>query len=115
VIGEKLNLKDCWTDATYRHSRIPGWAALILLMPLAVTSTDRMVRRVGAERWKLLHRLVYLAVGLAVAHVAWTDFEYQAGYHRTKNVLVPFLILMLLRLLPLSSWRQKLKGTVLRA
>jgi methionine sulfoxide reductase heme-binding subunit len=110
VIGQKLNLKDCWTDATYQHSRIPGWAALILLIPLAITSTDGMVRRVGAKRWKLLHRLVYLAVALAVGHVAWTDFENQTDYHRTKNALVPFLILMVLRLLPLSSWRQKLKG-----
>jgi sulfoxide reductase heme-binding subunit YedZ len=112
VIGQKLNLKDCWTDARFQHSRFPGWAALILLVPLAITSTDAMVRRVGAKRWKLMHRLVYLAVALAVAHVAWTDFEYQADYHRTKNVLIPFVILMLLRVLPLSSWRQKLRAAI---
>jgi ferredoxin-NADP reductase/DMSO/TMAO reductase YedYZ heme-binding membrane subunit len=36
-----------------------GAAALVMLIPLAVTSTDRMVRRLGARRWKLLHRLSY--------------------------------------------------------
>jgi sulfoxide reductase heme-binding subunit YedZ len=112
VIGQKLNLKDCWTDAIFQRSRFAGWAALILLVPLAVTSTDGMVRRVGAKRWKWMHRLVYLALALAVAHVAWTDFEDQTGYHRTKNALIPFLILMSLRALPLSSWRQKLSTAI---
>lgn len=108
VIGQKLSLEDCWTDATFQHSRIAGWAALILLAPLAITSTDGMVRRIGAKRWKLMHRLVYVAVALAVGHVAWTDFEYLADYHRTKNALIPFAILMLLRVLPLSAWRRRL-------
>lgn len=112
VIVEKLDLKACWTDAMFQHSRIPGWAALFLLVPLALTSTDGMVRRFGAKRWKLMHRLVYLAGALTVLHVVWRDAEYQADYHRTKKALLPFAILILLRLLPLSSWRQKLKAAL---
>jgi sulfoxide reductase heme-binding subunit YedZ len=48
-----------------------GFAALVLLVPLAVTSTDRWVRRLGYLRWKRLHRLVYLAALLGVLHFVW--------------------------------------------
>jgi glycine betaine catabolism B len=45
-----------------------GLAALLLMVPLAVTSTNAMVSRLGARRWKMLHRLVYLAAGLGALH-----------------------------------------------
>ena len=47
-----------------------GFAALLLLLPLAVTSTKGWIRRLG-KRWTQLHRLVYLAAILAVLHFAW--------------------------------------------
>ncbi len=45
-----------------------GTAALVLMIPLAVTSTDGMVSRLGARRWKQLHRLAYLIVICGVVH-----------------------------------------------
>jgi ferredoxin-NADP reductase/DMSO/TMAO reductase YedYZ heme-binding membrane subunit len=45
-----------------------GFGALLLMVPLAVTSTDGMVSRLGAKRWKLLHRLAYAVVLGAVVH-----------------------------------------------
>jgi ferredoxin-NADP reductase/DMSO/TMAO reductase YedYZ heme-binding membrane subunit len=45
-----------------------GAGALILMGPLALTSTDGMVTRLGAKRWKRLHRLAYLIVIGAVIH-----------------------------------------------
>jgi ferredoxin-NADP reductase/DMSO/TMAO reductase YedYZ heme-binding membrane subunit len=45
-----------------------GFGALLLMVPLAVTSTDGMVSRLGAKRWKLLHRLSYAVVFGAVVH-----------------------------------------------
>jgi methionine sulfoxide reductase heme-binding subunit len=47
-----------------------GFAALLLLTPLAITSTKGWMRRLG-KRWKRLHGLVYLAVPLAVLHFVW--------------------------------------------
>jgi sulfoxide reductase heme-binding subunit YedZ len=47
-----------------------GFAALLLLVPLAVTSTNKMMRRLG-KRWKKLHRLVYVISLLAVWHYYW--------------------------------------------
>lgn len=48
-----------------------GFAAFVLLVPLAVTSTNAMVRRLGARRWQALHRLVYGIAVLGVIHFWW--------------------------------------------
>ena len=45
-----------------------GFGALVLMIPLAITSTDGMVSRLGAKRWKRLHRLAYIAVAAGVVH-----------------------------------------------
>ena len=45
-----------------------GFGALLIMIPLAVTSTDGMVSRLGAKRWKRLHRLAYVAIGAGVVH-----------------------------------------------
>lgn len=47
-----------------------GFAAFVLLLPLALTSTKGWMRRLG-QRWKQLHRLVYLAALLAIVHFVW--------------------------------------------
>ena len=48
-----------------------GFTALALMIPLALTSTSAMVRRLGARRWLALHRLVYLIAPLGVLHFWW--------------------------------------------
>jgi sulfoxide reductase heme-binding subunit YedZ len=48
-----------------------GMAAFTLLLPLAATSTDGMIRRLGGPAWRRLHRLVYVAVPLAAIHYVW--------------------------------------------
>ncbi len=48
-----------------------GFTALVLLVPLAITSTNRMVQRLGAKRWLALHRLVYVIAPLGVLHFWW--------------------------------------------
>ena len=48
-----------------------GFTAFVLLIPLAITSTDGMVRRLGFVRWKRLHRLIYVAAVLGVIHFVW--------------------------------------------
>lgn len=48
-----------------------GFTALVLMIPLALTSTNGMVRRLGARRWRRLHRLVYLVGLAAVLHYFW--------------------------------------------
>ncbi|MGH7266678.1 MAG: sulfite oxidase heme-binding subunit YedZ [Candidatus Rokuibacteriota bacterium] len=48
-----------------------GMTALVLLVPLAATSTAGMIRRLGAANWRRLHRLAYAAGLLAVLHFLW--------------------------------------------
>jgi sulfoxide reductase heme-binding subunit YedZ len=48
-----------------------GFTCLMLLLPLAITSTNGMVRRLGGRRWLQLHRLVYVIAPLAVLHFWW--------------------------------------------
>lgn len=57
-----------WKDVVKRRYITLGMTALVLLVPLAATSTNAMIRRLGGRRWQALHRLVYPAGVLAVAH-----------------------------------------------
>jgi sulfoxide reductase heme-binding subunit YedZ len=58
-------------DIVKRPFITAGFVAFLLLLPLAITSTDAMVRRLGARRWMALHRLVYLATAAGVIHYWW--------------------------------------------
>jgi len=67
VFDQSLDPGLIWAD-TVKHPRIAvGFLAFLLLIPLALTSTDRMVRRLG-KRWGRLHRLIYFATALGVLH-----------------------------------------------
>lgn len=48
-----------------------GFTAFTLLIPLALTSSDAMIRRLGGERWRKLHRLIYPIAVAGVIHYAW--------------------------------------------
>jgi sulfoxide reductase heme-binding subunit YedZ len=58
-------------DLTYRRFFIAGAIALLLMAPLAATSSDRAIRWMGGRRWQRLHRLVYLSAVAAVIHYLW--------------------------------------------
>ena len=56
-------------DDTYKRPYITfGMFAFFLLIPLAVTSTNAMIKRLGGERWNRLHRAVYVAAASGVVH-----------------------------------------------
>lgn len=58
-------------DIVKRPFITAGMAAFVLLLPLAATSFDAAIRRLGARRWQALHRLVYVATGLGLLHFWW--------------------------------------------
>lgn len=66
----RFDLELIWLDVGEKRFVYAGLAALLLLTPLALTSTRAAMRRLG-KRWKPLHRLVYLAAPLAVLHFVW--------------------------------------------
>jgi sulfoxide reductase heme-binding subunit YedZ len=69
-LDQGLDLKAIGADIVKRPYITIGMLALLLLIPLAVTSTNRMMRRLG-RRWQKLHRLVYLVTLLGVWHYWW--------------------------------------------
>ncbi len=94
VFDQSLDPALIWSD-TVEHPRIAvGFVAFLLLIPLALTSTTAMIRRLG-RRWGLLHRLVYPATALGLLHylmVQKLDWRVGTWY------VIAFAVLMLLRL-----------------
>ena len=70
VLDQSLNWSLLLVDITQRPYITIGVAALLLLIPLAVTSTNAMQRRLGT-RWIKLHRCVYIIAILGVIHFFW--------------------------------------------
>lgn len=64
-------------DVAKRPFITVGFTAFLLLIPLAATSTNGMVRRLGGRRWQWLHRAVYLIAPLGILHFWWM----KAGKH----------------------------------
>lgn len=71
LVDHFLNWSQMAGDIVERPYVTIGMAALLALLPLAATSTAGMIRRLGARRWRLLHRLAYVAGVLAVVHFLW--------------------------------------------
>jgi sulfoxide reductase heme-binding subunit YedZ len=71
VADQGLALRPILEDITKRNFIAVGFLALVLLVPLAVTSTNAAVRRLGFPIWKRLHRLAYAAAALGVIHFVW--------------------------------------------
>jgi len=70
-----------------------GVASFLLLIPLAITSTNGMVRRLGGRRWQRLHQLVYVIAVLGVIHFWWlvkSDISRPALYGAILALLLGF-------------------------
>ena len=91
-----LDLADIARDIPKRPFILVGFSAFVLLTPLAMTSFNRAIKTLGARRWQLLHRAVYVVAGLAVLHFFWM----RAGKNDFAEVLVYAAILGVL-----LSWR----------
>jgi sulfoxide reductase heme-binding subunit YedZ len=85
VLDHFFDWPEMGADILKRPYITVGMTALVLLLPLAATSTSGMIKRLGAVTWRRLHRLAYVAGVLAVLHFLWlakvgvTDPYYYAG------------------------------------
>jgi sulfoxide reductase heme-binding subunit YedZ len=70
-VDQGLDLASIGKDIVKRRFVTVGFAAWCCLLPLAVTSTQGWVKRLGFRRWKALHRLAYLAAVLGIFHFVW--------------------------------------------
>jgi methionine sulfoxide reductase heme-binding subunit len=97
ALDQAFDLSDIGADIVKRKFITIGFAAFLTLLPLAVTSTDGAVKRLGFRRWKRLHRLVYLAAVLGVVHFVW---RVKADYLEPALFAVALAALLLSRLVP---------------
>lgn len=87
-------------DIVKRPFITAGFAAFVLLIPLAFTSTTASVRRMGFRRWTFLHQLVYVAGVLAVVHFIWRvklDVSQPLVYAWIVAILLLFRLGVLIR------------------
>jgi methionine sulfoxide reductase heme-binding subunit len=71
VLDQFFDWPSILKDIAKRPYITVGFPSYVLMIPLALTSTDRMVRWLGGKRWRLLHQLVYLAAVGGVVHYWW--------------------------------------------
>jgi methionine sulfoxide reductase heme-binding subunit len=79
-----------------------GFSSFVLMIPLAVTSTKRMIRRLGPRRWTWLHRLVYIAAVGGVAHYWWLV---KADASRPMAYATVLAVLLMIRIWGAASRR----------
>ena len=95
-----FELSEIAADVAKRPFILVGFLAWLLLLSLAATSFNRAIRAMGAARWQLLHRAVYVIAGLAVLHFFWM----RAGKNNFAEVAVYAAILA--SLLGWRVWRR---------
>jgi methionine sulfoxide reductase heme-binding subunit len=71
VLDQRFAWGTLFEDVTKRRFIAVGFAAWVVLLPLALTSTNASVRRLGFPTWQRLHRLAYLAAVAGVVHFVW--------------------------------------------
>ena len=87
-------------DVAKRPFITVGFAAFVLLIPLALTSTAGWIRRLGGKRWQMLHRAIYLAAALGVIHYYWlvkSDIRQPLLYGALVGLLLLYRVIGWLR------------------
>jgi sulfoxide reductase heme-binding subunit YedZ len=94
VIDQFFDWETIVEDITKRPFIMAGFAALVLLVPLALTSTKGWIRRLG-RRWQTIHRLIYVGAILAVVHFIWkvkSDLRDPLWYASILGLLLGFRV-----------------------
>lgn len=71
VLDHSLAFEGVWDDVVKRPYITAGFTAFVAMLPLAVTSTQGWIRRLGGRRWNRLHRTIYAIAALGVLHYWW--------------------------------------------
>jgi sulfoxide reductase heme-binding subunit YedZ len=84
---------EMWRDVIKRPFITIGFIAFLLLLPLAFTSTNAMIKRVGAKRWQRIHQLIYVIALLGILHYFWMkagkqDFAQPILYASVLSILL---------------------------
>jgi sulfoxide reductase heme-binding subunit YedZ len=109
-LDKQFDRHEMWDDVVKRRFITAGMTGLLLMTPLAVTSTAGWVRRLGYRRWQMLHRLIYLSAFAGVIHYYWlvkSDIRLPVMYGSILAVLLVYRLAGLLRKKALVSRRTR--------
>jgi len=94
VLDQGLDLAAIWADIVKRPYITVGMLAFTILVPLAATSNNAMIRRLGARAWQRLHKLVYVATAAAAIHFVMLVKSWWTPEPAIYATLVAALLLM---------------------
>ena len=101
-----FDVQDMLIDVVKRPFIAMGFATFLLLLPLAITSTNSMMRKLG-KRWKTLHQLIYLIIIMGLLHFWWM----RAGKQNfAQPLLISVIALVLLGSRLVTWWQNKNKA-----
>ena len=115
----EFNVGDIIKDIIKRPFILVGFSAFVLLTPLAATSFNRAIKAMGAKRWQMLHKLVYVIGCLGILHFFWmragkNNFAEVFVYAAILGVLLGWRVLQYFkkkRVLPSSDKHSQLLNT----
>ena len=96
-LDQAFNLHSMVKDVYKRPFITLGFTAFVLLIPLAVTSTRKMIQRLGGRRWQWLHRLIYVSATAAIVHFTWAmkkDIHRPIEYGIVLGVLLGYRVVV---------------------
>lgn len=103
-IDQRFDWPALAADVVRRPFITAGMVAFVLLLPLAATSSDAAIRRLGGRRWQRLHRLVYAVAVAAILHYWW----HKAGKNDfAEPAIYAALVFALLAARVLHAWRRR--------
>ncbi|PUB11020.1 protein-methionine-sulfoxide reductase heme-binding subunit MsrQ [Yoonia sediminilitoris] len=92
VVLDVQSLERVWTEIVKRPYVTVGMASFLMLLPLALTSNNLSIRKLGAAGWRQLHRLTYPAAVLAGVHYLWLVKGFQLEPIIYMGVIVGLIV-----------------------
>ncbi len=109
VFDQSLDLPSVVADVIDRPFIAVGFVAFVMMIPLAATSTNKMIKRLGGQRWQRLHQLVYL-IGIAGALHFWWLAQSKADIREPFIYALILAVLLLMRHPPIMQRLQALRA-----
>jgi methionine sulfoxide reductase heme-binding subunit len=95
-----FDMREILQDVSRRRFITVGFTGLVLMVPLAITSTAGWIRRLGGKRWQMLHRLVYATAICGVIHYYWlvkSDIRRPVNYGIAVSLLLGYRLFIKLK------------------
>jgi len=103
-LDKSLLVADIMADVFKRNFILVGMVALLLMLPLALTSFNAAIRAIGGRRWQMLHKLAYVVALLGLLHFYWK----MSAKNDVAEVMVYAVLLAVL-----LGWRVMRRGGIL--